>query len=132
MNPSIILITVVAYFILLFGISWFAGRKADNQGFFVGNRKSKWGIVAIATMGSFISGVTFVSVPGMVGVKNFSYLQMVMGFVPPGIFSMTGTCFSRAPSVEPSFMNFMGSPQQEGVQEPASKICTTLPQRMHL
>ena len=81
MNPSIILITVVAYFILLFGISWFAGRKADNQGFFVGNRKSKWGIVAIATMGSFISGVTFVSVPGMVGVKNFSYLQMVMGFV---------------------------------------------------
>jgi Na+/proline symporter len=81
MNPSIILITVVAYFILLFGISWLAGRKADNQGFFVGNRKSKWGIVAIATMGSFISGVTFVSVPGMVGVKNFSYLQMVMGFV---------------------------------------------------
>ena len=66
---------------MLFGISWFAGRKADNQGFFVGNRKSKWGIVAIATMGSFISGVTFVSVPGMVGVKNFSYLQMVMGFV---------------------------------------------------
>ena len=81
MNPSIILITVVAYFILLFFFFLFAGRKADNQGFFVGNRKSKWGIVAIATMGSFISGVTFVSVPGMVGVKNFSYLQMVMGFV---------------------------------------------------
>jgi Na+/proline symporter len=81
MNPLIILITVAVYFILLFGISWFAGRKADNQGFFVGNRKSKWGIVAIATMGSFISGVTFVSVPGMVAVKNFSYLQMVMGFV---------------------------------------------------
>src|SRR3712207_7137238 len=67
-----------SYFLLLFTVSYLAGRKADNAGFFVGNRKSKWWVVAIATMGSFISGVTFVSVPGMVAEKGFSYLQMVM------------------------------------------------------
>lgn len=81
MNPIAIVATVLAYFVLLFSVSWLAGRKADNAGFFVGNRKSEWYVVAIATMGSFISGVTFVSVPGMVAEKGFSYMQMVMGFV---------------------------------------------------
>lgn len=81
MTPVTIIITVVAYFLLLFTVSYLSGRKADNQGFFVGNRKSKWYVVAVATMGSFISGVTFVSVPGMVADKSFSYLQMVMGFI---------------------------------------------------
>src|SRR3712207_1228065 len=81
MNTLTIIITIAAYFLLLFTVSYLAGRKADNAGFFVGNRKSKWWVVAIATMGSFISGVTFVSVPGMVAEKGFSYLQMVMGFV---------------------------------------------------
>ena len=81
MSPLTIAITVMAYFVLLFTVSYMAGRKADNQGFFVGNRKSEWYVVAVATMGSFISGVTFVSVPGMVDEKGFSYLQMVMGFV---------------------------------------------------
>ena len=81
MNTLTIIITVATYFLLLFSVSYLAGRKADNAGFFVGNRKSKWWVVALATMGSFISGVTFVSVPGMVAEKGFSYLQMVMGFV---------------------------------------------------
>lgn len=81
MSPITIAATVLAYFILLFTVSYLAGRRADNAGFFVGNRKSEWYVVAIATMGSFISGVTFVSVPGMVADKGFSYLQMVMGFV---------------------------------------------------
>lgn len=81
MSPLTIAITVMAYFVLLFTVSYMAGRKADNQGFFVGNRKSEWYVVAVATMGSFISGVTFVSVPGMVADKSFSYLQMVMGFI---------------------------------------------------
>ena len=80
MTPLTIAITVLAYFLLLFTVSWFAGRKTDSKGFF-GSRKSPWYIVSIATMGSFISGVTFVSVPGMVDEKGFSYLQMVMGFV---------------------------------------------------
>lgn len=81
MTPVSILITIVAYFIILFTVSYIAGRKADNEGFFVGNRKSAWYVVAFAMIGSSISGVTFVSVPGMVAASGFSYLQMVLGFV---------------------------------------------------
>ncbi|MFR2069904.1 MAG: sodium:solute symporter [Bacteroides nordii] len=81
MSPIAILITIAAYFIILFTISYIAGRKADNEGFFVGNRKSTWYVVAFAMIGSSISGVTFVSVPGMVAASGFSYLQMVLGFV---------------------------------------------------
>jgi SSS family transporter len=62
-------------------VSYIAGRKADNEGFFVGNRKSKWYVVAFATVGSAISGVTYVSVPGMVAANGFAYLQMVLGFI---------------------------------------------------
>lgn len=81
MNPIFVLLTIACYFIVLFGISYFTGRRADNQGFFVGNRKSSWYVVAFAMIGSAISGVTFVSVPGMVAANGFAYLQMVMGFV---------------------------------------------------
>lgn len=81
MSPLTVTLTIFAYFIVLFIVSWLAGRKTDNQGFFVGGRKQPWFLVAIATMGSFLSGVTFVSVPGMVAEKSFSYMQMVMGFV---------------------------------------------------
>lgn len=70
MSPAVISITIVAYFIILFTISYIAGRKADNEGFFVGNRKSAWYIVAFAMIGSTISGVTFVSVPGMVQASS--------------------------------------------------------------
>ena len=81
MTPVAVLITIASYFLILFTISYIAGRKADNEGFFVGNRKSAWYVVAFAMIGSSISGVTFVSVPGMVGISNFSYLQMGLGFV---------------------------------------------------
>lgn len=81
MNATLILGTIASYFFILFGISYLSGRKTDNQGFFVGNRKSPWYVVAFAMIGSAISGVTFVSVPGMVAAGNFSYLQMVLGFV---------------------------------------------------
>ncbi|MDR0658282.1 MAG: sodium:solute symporter [Mediterranea sp.] len=81
MNPVSVLITIATYFAILFLVSYIAGRKADNEGFFVGNRKSSWYVVAFAMIGSSISGVTFVSVPGMVAVSGFSYLQMVLGFV---------------------------------------------------
>jgi Na+/proline symporter len=72
---------MAAYFAVLYIVSSIAGRNSDNQGFFVGNRKSSWFMVAFAMVGSSISGVTFVSVPGMVGGSQFAYLQMVMGFV---------------------------------------------------
>lgn len=81
MSPITVIITIIAYFIVLFTVSYIAGRKADNEGFFVGNRKSKWYIVAFAMIGSAISGVTFVSVPGMVATNGFAYMQMVLGFI---------------------------------------------------
>ena len=81
MNPLSVIITIAAYFIILFTVSYIAGRKADNAGFFVGNRKSSWYVVAFAMIGSSISGVTYVSVPGMVASSSFGYLQMVLGFV---------------------------------------------------
>lgn len=81
MSPISVIITIAAYFVILFTISYIAGRKADNEGFFVGNRKSAWYVVAFAMIGSSISGVTYVSVPGMVATSSFGYLQMVLGFV---------------------------------------------------
>ena len=68
------------YFALLFFISSLAGRKADNAGFFSGNRSSNWLLVAMSTIGAAISGVTFVSVPGMVSTSGWAYMQMVLGF----------------------------------------------------
>ena len=62
MTPAVVLIAIFAYFIVLFGIS-------------------PWYVVAFAMIGSMISGVTFISVPGMVAASGFSYLQMVLGFV---------------------------------------------------
>ena len=81
MNPIFILLTLTAYFALLFTVSYISGRKADNAGFFTGNRRSSWYVVAFAMIGASISGVTFVSVPGMVGANGFGYLQMVLGFI---------------------------------------------------
>ena len=81
MTAWVVLATIVGYFILLFLVSYLAGRKSDNASFFTGNRQTPWYIVAFATMGAAISGVTFISVPGMVVGKSFSYLQMCLGFI---------------------------------------------------
>ncbi|MDY3294317.1 MAG: sodium:solute symporter [Bacteroidaceae bacterium] len=81
MSPLVASITVLLYLAFLFAISYITSRKNDNSGFFVGGRQSSWIVVSIATIGSTISGVTFVSVPGMVQTNGFAYLQMVMGFV---------------------------------------------------
>ena len=77
----IIISTIVGYFILLFLISWFATRKSDSKDALTGGNKAPWFIVAIAMIGAPISGVTFISVPGMVLAKGYSYLQMVLGFL---------------------------------------------------
>lgn len=76
----IVLLTVVGYFMLLFMVSWLATRKADAQTALTGGRQAPWWIVAIAMIGAPISGVTFVSVPGMVIGSQYSYMQMVLGF----------------------------------------------------
>lgn len=81
MSPLTILFILLSYFSLLMLISFFAGRKStDNEAFFLANRKSPWWIVAIGMVGSSISGVSFISVPGMVRSLDFSYLQTVFGF----------------------------------------------------
>ena len=80
MTPLAILITIFAYFAVLFAVSYIAGRKADSAGFYSGNRQNNWALVAMSTIGAAISGVTFVSVPGMVQGAAFSYMQMVLGF----------------------------------------------------
>ncbi len=81
MTPVIVIITIAAYFALLMAISYFASRGSDNSTFFTGKRQTPWPIVAFAMIGAAISGVTFISVPGMVAAKGYSYLQMVLGFI---------------------------------------------------
>lgn len=81
MTPWIVLATIAGYFALLFIVSWAASRKTDSNATLTGGRQAPWFIVAIAMIGAPISGVTFVSVPGMVLGKSFSYLQMALGFI---------------------------------------------------
>ncbi|MBR1803425.1 MAG: sodium:solute symporter [Muribaculaceae bacterium] len=81
MTPWIVLATIVGYFVILFLISWAVARRTDSNAALTGGREAPWFIVAIAMIGAPISGVTFVSVPGMVVAKSYSYLQMTLGFV---------------------------------------------------
>ena len=76
-----ILIIVIAYFAILFGISHLTRGKADNNTFFRANRRAPWYMVAFGMVGASISGVTFVSVPGMVLTSQMTYLQMCLGFI---------------------------------------------------
>jgi Na+/proline symporter len=81
MTPYAVLITILAYFSAIALVSWLVGRKKEGQHvFYTGGRKTHWAVVAFAMIGSCMSGVTFVSVPGMVGTSGFGYLQMCLGF----------------------------------------------------
>lgn len=80
MSASAILISLAAYSILLFAISWYTSRKANNDSYFIGNKQSPWFVVAYGMIGASLSGVTFMSVPGNVFLTNFWYLQVVMGY----------------------------------------------------
>lgn len=82
MQSSYILIVIAVYFLLLLFISYLTSRKGgtDNDAFFRANKSSKWYVVAFAMIGTSISGVTFVSVPGMVRNLDMTYMQMVFGF----------------------------------------------------
>ncbi len=81
MTPAIILITFLLYTLVLFAVSWFTARGADNQSFFIGNKKSPWFVVAYGMIGASLSGVTFISVPGWVGSSGFTYFIIVLGYV---------------------------------------------------
>ncbi|MBD1427445.1 sodium:solute symporter [Sphingobacterium arenae] len=80
MSPITLLTFLFVYFGILLSVSYFTSRKtADNATFFVANKNSKWYMVAFGMIGVALSGVTFISVPGAVGVSNFSYFQFVLG-----------------------------------------------------
>jgi len=81
MQSSLILIILAAYFLMLMVVSYITGRKAtDNETFFTARHSSPWWVVAIGMVGASVSGVSFVSVPGMVENISFTYMQTVFGF----------------------------------------------------
>ena len=81
MNTLWILATIAAYFAALFAISRLSAPRATNETFFRANRRSPWYLVAFGMVGASISGVTFVSVPGMVMLADMTYLQTCLGFI---------------------------------------------------
>ena len=81
MEPVWVIFIITMYFGVLLLIGRLTSRNANNEAFFVGNRQSPWYIVAFGMLGASLSGVTFISVPGYVGDTQFSYLQLVMGYL---------------------------------------------------
>ena len=80
MTPAILLSFLLGYFALLIGVAYFTSRNSsDNATFFIANRNSKWYLVAFGMIGTALSGVTFISVPGAVGKSEFGYFQFVLG-----------------------------------------------------
>jgi len=86
MNATLILIIISLYFGLLMLISHFVSKNTSDESFYTGDRKSPWQVVAFGMVGAVISGVTFVSIPGMVGTNYFYYLQFVFGNVVGYVF----------------------------------------------
>ncbi|HYM94037.1 MAG TPA: sodium:solute symporter, partial [Chitinophagaceae bacterium] len=80
MTPILLFSFVIGYFLLLLFVAWLTSRNSNNESFFIGNRNSNWMLVAFGMIGTSLSGVTFVSVPGTVGVSGFAYMQVVIGY----------------------------------------------------
>lgn len=81
MNPYVALTILVAYFAMLVVISIYTSKGADTNTFFTANRQSPWYLVAFGMIGTSLSGVTFISVPGAVATIQFSYFQVVIGYL---------------------------------------------------
>ncbi|MEI6899831.1 MAG: sodium:solute symporter [Bacteroidota bacterium] len=81
MTPSVIFITFLLYTAVLFIVTWVTARKANSSSFFIGNRASPWFVVAYGMIGASLSGLTFMSVPGEVGVKQFSFVMVILGYL---------------------------------------------------
>ena len=89
MSPIVLFSFVINYFLILLVVAKITGKNSTNESFFIGNRNSNWMLVAFGMVGTSLSGVTFVSVPGQVGtlvggtnyVNAFSYLQITLGYV---------------------------------------------------
>ncbi len=81
LNPITIFIVFAAYTLLLLLISFITSRKSDNASFFIGNKSSKWYVVAYGMIGASLSGVTFISIPGSVGGSQMTYMVIVLGYL---------------------------------------------------
>jgi Na+/proline symporter len=81
MKPIYILSLIAVYFGVLLLIAYFTGKNDSNETFFKANKKSPWYIVAFGMVGASLSGVTFISIPGWVQSSQFSYMQIVFGYM---------------------------------------------------
>ncbi|ALJ06639.1 sodium:solute symporter [Pseudalgibacter alginicilyticus] len=81
MNPTQILLLIASYFGILILISYLTGKKSDNDAFFKANKQAPWYVVAFGMIGASLSGVTFISVPGWIEASQFSYMQVVLGYI---------------------------------------------------
>lgn len=81
MDSVLLFSFVIGYFLLLLVVAYFTSRNSNNESFFIGNKNSNWMLVAFGMIGTSLSGVTFVSVPGTVGGAGFAYFQVVIGYL---------------------------------------------------
>src|SRR5215204_1909546 len=81
MSSILLFSFVIGYFLLLLIVAYYTSRNSNNESFFIGNRNSNWMLVAFGMIGTSLSGVTFVSVPGTVGGSGFAYFQVVIGYL---------------------------------------------------
>ena len=81
MSSLLIIFIVIIYFLALFAISYFTKGNDDNSTFFSANKSSPWYVVAFGMVGASLSGITFISVPGDVGQIEFTYFQVVLGYM---------------------------------------------------
>ncbi|MFY7899962.1 MAG: sodium:solute symporter, partial [Chitinophagaceae bacterium] len=81
MTPFLLFSFVIAYFLILLGVAWYTGKNSNNDSFFIGNKNSNWMLVAFGMIGTSLSGVTFVSVPGAVVKESFAYFQITFGYL---------------------------------------------------
>jgi len=81
MSAPLLFLFVVLYFLVLLAVAKVTGKNSNNMSFFIGNKNSNWMLVAFGMIGTSLSGVTFVSVPGAVGKDGFHYLQITIGYL---------------------------------------------------
>ena len=81
MQATSIVLLIAGYFCVLLLISFLTGKNTGNEAFFKANRSSPWYVVAFGMIGASLSGVTFISVPGWVEASQFSYMQVVLGYI---------------------------------------------------
>ena len=86
MSATLVFSIIAIYFGLIMTISYFTSRNRSDESFFTGDRQSPWFLVAFGMIGAALSGVTFVSVPGMVGNNNFYFFQFILGNIVGYLF----------------------------------------------